>query len=127
MFVISAPYPLLKTTVLLPSALEGNNRALQSSVQTLRAVDGTLRTYILRKRGRKAHNWDFLVSADKAREVKEFIRLYTGSVMRVVDNNGDAYLGWMTMNPLELKGEGRAGGWPGDEAYQITLRLDERV
>lgn len=127
MFVIKAPFPLYKTTVLLPSPEEGNNRALQSSVQTLRAVDGTLYTYVKKKRGRRAHTWDFLVSRAKALEVKEFVRLYAGSVMQAVDQNGDQYLGWMVMNPLEIMGEGRAGGWPSGEAGRITLRLDEKV
>lgn len=127
MFLIQAPFPLFKTTCLLPSPLVGNNRALTATVQTLRAVDGTLYTYIKPKRGRRAYGWDFIVAKDKALEVKEFIRLYGGSVVRCVDHNEESHLGYLTMNPIELMGEGRAAGWPGGEAYKLTIRLEEKV
>lgn len=127
MFLIQAPYPLFKTTCLLPSPEPGNSQGLQSTVQTMRAVDGTLYTFIKKKRGRKAVSWDFLVAVDKANEVKEFVRLYAGSVVRTTDHNGVQQLGTLTINPLELAGDGRAVGWPGGEASRLTLNLDELV
>ncbi len=127
MFRLEGPYPLLKTTVLLPSPQIGNNRALQSTVQTMRSVDGTLRTYIKPKRGRRAFTWDFLVAKDKALEVKEFIRLYAGSMLKATDHNSDVYVGWMVLNPIELAGEGRAASWPGGEAYKLSIRFEEKV
>lgn len=127
MFLIQAPYPQYKTTCLLPSAEPGNNYALQATVKTLRSVNGTLYTHIKKKRGRRAFTWNFVVALDKGLEVKEFVRLYGGAVVRVTDHNGDHFLGNLTMNPLELTGDGRAKGWPGGEAYTLTLNLDELV
>lgn len=127
MFRLQGPFPLLKTTVLLPSFLEGNNRALTSSVQPVRAMDGTLYTYIKTKRGRRVHNWDFRTTKSKADEIKSFVDLYSGQLVRAYDHLGGAYLGYLTMNPIELMGEGRAGGWPSGEVYRFSLQLEEKV
>ena len=51
-FVIQGPYPAMKTTLLLPSPLEGNNKGNSATVQTIRAMDGKVYTYIKSKRAR---------------------------------------------------------------------------
>ena len=53
-FVIQAPYPLLQSTLLLPSPREGNQKNLAATVETMRSMNGKLYTYIKAKRGRKA-------------------------------------------------------------------------
>ena len=73
-FVIQGPYPAMKTTLLLPSPLEGNNKGNSATVQTIRAMDGKVYTYIKSKRARQGFNWDFLASKDKALEAKEFVK-----------------------------------------------------
>lgn len=127
MFLIQAPYPLYKTTCVLPSPQVGNTQALAATVKTQRTVGGLLHTYISPKRGRRALQWDFLGSREKAREVKEFCRRYGGVVIRVTDHNGTVFLGNITFNPFEIAGAGRAGGWPGGEAGTFSLRLEEKV
>ena len=126
-FLVQAPWPALQTTLVTPSPSLGNNKNLASTVQTIRAMDGTVYTYVKSKRGRKVFSWDFLATREKTLEVKEFVRLYAGSVVLVTDHNGDKFRGYMTMNPLELKGEGRAGGYPSGEVYRYTLQLEELV
>jgi len=127
-FVIQGPYPLMKTTLLLPSPNTGNTEQLRASVQTMRAVDGTLYTYIKPKRGRRAFQWSFLTAKEKALEVKEFIAKYAGGLVKTVDHLDEVRIGYITINPLETRGEGRAGGW-GDipEAVSFTIEFEERV
>ena len=127
MFRLEAPFPLARTTLLLPSPEVGNTRKLTATVQTLRAMDGTLYTYIKNKRGRRAHSWDFLVARDKYQEVKEFADLYASKLVRSIDHEGAIRLGYIAVNPLEFTGEGRAGDWPGGEAYRFILQFEERV
>lgn len=127
MFIIQAPYPGLQTTVLLPAAELGNTKNLTSSVQTIRAMDGTLYTYVKSKRARKALTWDIIATKEKTLEVKEFVRRYAGSLTQVTDHSGTKFLGYMVMNPVELVGAGRAGGWPSGEVYSFSLQLEEKV
>jgi len=126
-FIVQGPFPLLQSTLVLPSPREGNQRNLAASIQTMRSMDGTLYTHVKSKRGRKAHSWDFLTTKDKAREAKEFVEQYAGGAVRITDHEGTTITGYITINPLELAGEGRAGGFPSGEVYRWTLSLEEKV
>jgi len=128
MFRIQGPFPGYKSTVIVPNPEMGNSKNLASSVQTLRTMDGTLYTFIKRKRGRKIHKWEFITSRDKAQEVKAFFDAYISNVIRIVDHEDTAHIGYMTLNPIELQGGGRAGGYPGvPEAYRFNIQLEELV
>ena len=96
-------------------------------MQTVRTMDGTLWTYIKKKRGRQVHQWDFMLSYHKSLQVKEFVNLYNSKAVRAYDHNGDEIIGYMTINPIEMSGAGRAGGWPGGEAYTMVLQIEEIV
>lgn len=127
MFLMQSPYPSLQTTLLLPSPQLGNTKNLTSTVQIVRTIDGTPYTYIKPKRGRKQFNWDFLTSKEKALEAKEIVQRYAGSVWKITDHNEDVYIGYVTINPFETSGAGRAGGWPSAEACTFTISFEERV
>lgn len=126
-FIVQGPYPLLQRTLVLPSPREGNQKNLAATVQTMRAMDGTLYTYIKSKRARQVYQWDFLGTKDKARETEQFVEAYSGDAVRVLDHNSTGIIGYITINPLELAGEGRAGGYPSGEVYRWTLSLEEKV
>lgn len=93
----------------------------------VRTGNGDTYTYIKRKRGRQVHQWDFTVSYHKSLEVKEFFKKFGAGKVRVIDHNDEIFIGYANVNPWEAQGEGRAGGWPGDEAYGFTLQLEELV
>lgn len=126
-FIVQGPYPLMQSTLVLPSPREGNQKNLASTVQTIRAMDGKLYTYIKAKRGRMVHQWDFQTTKEKAQEAVEFVELYAGNVIRVTDHEQTSIIGYITINPLDLAGEGRAGGFPSGEVYRWTLSLEEKV
>jgi len=126
-FIVQGPFPLLQSTLVLPSPREGNQKNLAATVQTMRSMNGTLYTYVKTKRGRKVHQWDFVSSKDKGRETVEFVEQYSGGLVRVTDHEGTIHVGYITINPFELAGEGRAGGWPSNQAYRWTLSLEEKV
>ena len=124
MFTIQGPWPNLQTTVIMPSAERANSKNLASSVQTMRTMDGTLYTYIKHKRGRRVHKWDIVVHRPKLLELKQFVKRYAGSVVKVTDHNGDQFTGYVTVNPLEAGGE---GGQPDGGVYRVTVQLEEKV
>ena len=126
-FVIQAPYPLMQSTLVLPSPREGNQKNLASTVETMVSMSGKLSTYIKSKRGRMVWQWDFVGTKDKGRETVEFAKEYAGGLIRITDHENKNHIGYLTVNPLELTGEGRAGGYPSGEVYRWTISFEEKV
>jgi hypothetical protein len=112
----------MRTTLVMPSPREGNQKNIAASVQTMRSMNGTLYTYVKSKRDRKVHVWDFLVTKDKVREVEEFMKLYAGNLARITDHEGTLHLGYLTANPYDFEGQGGS-----NERYGWTLTLEEKV
>ncbi len=127
MFRVEAPYPARTDTLVLRSPNFSNQKNKAHNMVTVRTGDGTLYTYIKKKRGREVHQWDFNVSYKKILEVKAFFKQFGSNLVRVVDHEDTAIIGYLNVNPWEAQGEGRAGGWPGNEAYGFTLQLEELV
>lgn len=123
-FLIQAPYPALASTMLLPPPKMGNNMGLNAEVTIIRMMDGSRRSIIQKAGNKRRHRWPFVLSRDKMEEVQDFILRYRGATFRVAWR-GQIVIGKVNLNPIEFAGDGRAGGWPGDEAYQVTLELIE--
>lgn len=126
-FIMKAPYPGVRTTTVMPSPKWGDSKGLTATVQSMRAVDGTLYTYVKSRNGRKKYNWEFEISRHKALELRAFINSYVGKLIQVIDHDGDTILGYLRNNPFEFAGAGRAGdGWPGGETMTVILEFEER-
>lgn len=126
-FLIKAPYPGVRTTTLLPPPRWGDSKTLTSTIQTMRAIDGTLYTYVKSRNGRKKFQWEFEIARNKALELREFINSYRGALIQVMDHDGDTWIGYLRNNPFEFTGAGRAGAnWPGQETMDIILEFEER-
>lgn len=123
-FRLEAPYPALASTMLLPNPQIGNNIGLLSQVTVIRMMDGSRKTFVKKGGGKRLHRWDFLISRDKMEEFVDFVERYRGDLFRAIWRDR-IIIGKVTVNPVELSGSGRAGGWPGDEAYSVTLELTE--
>lgn len=117
MFIIQGPYPSNTTQIVLPSPRETNTEGLKATVQTIRMDDGTLKTYVKRRGGRKKFRWEFLVGNAKAKELEDYF----------IDNSGDkaivywrdnAYIGNVTLNPFEMSGEVQ-------EYYRAIIEFEE--
>jgi hypothetical protein len=126
-FILRAPYPGVQTTTLLPAPRWGDSKALTASVLRMRAMDGTLYTYVRSKNGKKRLQWEFEISRNKALELREFFNSYHSALIQAIDHDGDSWVGYMLSNPFEFTGAGRAGPyWPGGETMTIRLELEER-
>ncbi len=126
MFILQAPYPALASTMILPSPDIGNNLGLISQVVVVKMEDGGRRSFVKPGGGLRRHRWDFLLSSDKTEEFVDFIERYRGADFRVEWRNR-VIIGKLAINPIELSGQGRAGGWPGGEAYETTLEMIEQL
>lgn len=123
-FKVEAPYPAVASVMLLPSPKIGNNVGLLSEVRVITMMDGSRRSFIKKADDKQRYRWDFTLSSDKREEFEDFIQRYRGSTFRITWR-GETYIGKVTLNPIETTGAGRAGGWPGGEAYRTTLELVE--
>lgn len=125
MFKLEAPYPGYQTTVILPSPNWGNTMGIASSVTTVRAMDGTLYTYVKQKAGRQRIQFDFEISRSKALELRAFIRVYYRTPIRLTDHNDNQWIAYLQSNPFEFAGDSKAEGFPGGETMTITLDFEE--
>jgi len=125
MFMLRGPYPAMQSTVILPSPNWGDSSGIASTLQVLRAMDGTRYTYIHSKDGRKVFQWDFTIARNKALELRAFINAYYRTKVQVIDHNDDIWIGYLINNPFEHAGSGRAVDFPGGETMDITLEFEE--
>lgn len=123
-FRVEAPYPALASTMLLPQPRQANNQGLLSQVSIIRMMDGSRKSFIKKGSGLKLHRYDFVISRDKMEELVDFVQRYRGKLFRIVWRER-VIIGRVSATPIELAGNGRAGGWPGGEAYGVTLEITE--
>lgn len=116
-FVINGPHPSNTSQIILPNPNLSNTEGLASSVQSIRMMDGSLSTYVKRKRGRKRLRWEFTVGHLKAKELEDYVLSNSGKLCTV--NWRQTYFGWLTLNPLEMRGDPI-------EFYRITLEFEEK-
>ena len=126
MFMLEAPYPGYQTTVLLPSPNWGNSEEIAASMSTIRAMDGTLYTYVKQRDGRKRFQFDFEISRNKALELRAFIQSYFRTPIRITDHNSVKWVTYLVNNPFEFAGDSKAEPFPGGETMTITLEFEER-
>lgn len=118
MLTIQGPHPSYTRLIVLPSPQEKNTSSLASTVQTIFMMDGSRKTYVKRKDSRKKFRWSFVVSHSKAKQVEDYFILYSGEPASV-SWDGNTYLGWLTLNPFEMRGQVQ-------EFYEITIEFEEK-
>jgi hypothetical protein len=116
-FTLQAPYPALQTSTVLPNPAFSDGESLTGAVVAKRAIDGTLRTYIKRKGGRRKLTWTFLLRRNKGLELREFIKSYYRSVIKITDHNNRMWVGNFMNDPFEFASSD-------DEARTITLEFE---
>ncbi len=126
MFRIEAPHPGYQTTLILPSPNWGDSMEVAASMTSVRAMDGTLYTYVKQRDGRKRLQFSFEISRAKALEVRAFIKAYYRTSMRLTDHNNVQWIAYLQNNPFELAGNSKAVGFPGGETMTVTLEFEEQ-
>lgn len=117
-----------QTTTLLPNPQFSDAENLVSEIESKRARDGTLYTYVKTKGDRRRLQWTFALTRNKALELRAFILSYFASKVRITDHNGVTWLGNFTDNPFEFDTIRRAAPaicpMPRGEQQQITLTFE---
>jgi hypothetical protein len=123
---LSAPYPLLETTTLLPNPQFSDQEGLMVSVVRKMAMDGTRYTYVKRKGDRRKLKWSFRLTRNKGLELRAFIFAYFASQVKVIDHNGRVWIGNFTSNPFEFDTAERAGPAisPMPRGESVTIEIE---
>lgn len=125
-FLLQGPYPAIVSTTLLPSPDWGDSKALKGTVTYMRAIDGTLYTYVKQKGNKKKLQWTFELSRNKALELRAFLEAYFGEMIKITDHNNDVWIGYLVNNPFEFSTKSAAQRWPGEEAMGVQLEFEEK-
>lgn len=127
MFILQAPIPALEATTLLPNPQFGDSENLTDEVQTKRAMDGTLYTYVKKKTKRRLQ-WSFRLTRNKALELRAFIQAYYAAKIKVTDHNERIWFGYFMDNPFQFDTPGRAAPaispMPRGEYQDITITFE---
>lgn len=128
MFIFQAPHPTLEATTLLPNPQFGDGENLTDEVQVKRAMDGTLYTYVKTKNDRRRLEWTFLLTRNKALELRAFIQAYYATAIKVTDHNERVWAGHFVNNPFEFDTPSRAAPaiapMPRGETQEITIAFE---
>jgi len=128
MFEMSAPYPGLQTTSLLPNPQFSDSESLTDTLDVKRGSDGTLYTYKRTKNLRMKLQWTFLVTRNKGLEIRAFITSYSASKIRIVDHNDRIWIGHFINNPAEFttrdRGAPAISPMPRGETVEVTIEFE---
>lgn len=119
MFLIFGPHPQNSSQVVLPNPLTTNAEGLSNEVIRLRMEDGSLKTFVKRKNGRRKFRWEFVVGQWKAKELEDFVLDHSGK-LNTVQWRDKTHLGYITLNPVELRGDGNG------QTFRIQLEFEEK-
>lgn len=122
MITLEAPFPQLNVACVLPNAKMRDSRAANQSVNVQRTMTGVVYSYV-KNTGKATLRLPFILSRMKALELQEFIRVYYRAQWVVVLHDGTRWLASLLSDPFSTTAEGRAAGWPGGEAVNVTLEL----
>jgi hypothetical protein len=121
--LLQAPWPALETTSVLPNPQFNDIIAPKNSVVIRRAMDGTKRTYV-KSNARCKLNYTFMLSRDKALEVRAFLLSYYRAQIQLVNHLNDHWVGYLLNNPFEFLASSRADGTPGGEMFEFAMEFE---
>lgn len=103
MLILQAPYPGIATTTVLPDPNFDDSEALNQSVTTLYAKDGTVYTYVKSSARSKLH-YDLTLDRMKAEELFAFIQSYYRAPLLLTNHKGEQWSVVFASNPFEYEG-----------------------
>lgn len=120
---LAAPYPTLETFTFLPNPELSDINSPAQSIEIRRSMNNTVRTYVKTSK-RETFSFTFILTRQKALELREFILSYYRSRIHFIDHNGQAWIFFLTNNPFEFNGAGTAQNFPGGEYVTITMTFE---
>lgn len=123
--ILQAPYPALEITTYLPNPKLGDSINRVNSLDYKRSMDGNRFSYVKSKDDRFSLLLTFVLSQNKALELREFYDEYNGDQIKLTNHDGKVYVGYITNNPFELEALRRAAQAPGlNTEHQVQIKFE---
>ena len=124
MIRLYADYPATLAILTLPEAQLGDSTALGDQIQTIRMMDGSIKTHVRKRPNNRTYVLDFDVPREKVIQVQEFIENYLGKKIGVFRDDHDDFVGYLKINPFNYEMQKRAIAAGSNEIAQITLEFE---
>jgi hypothetical protein len=102
--ILQAPWPTLQTTTILPDPEFSDGEGATGGAIPRRTMNNVVRVY-RKTKPRRRLTWQFRLTQPKALELLEFVRAYFGSKVKVTDHNSRQWVGFIMVNPIEIRSE----------------------
>jgi hypothetical protein len=99
---LSAPYPGILQTVVLPAPLWGDTENIASEMRLMRSMNGVTRTYVKTNRNRRLTYTFRLLEREKAIELLNFLKSYDSDKMRIINWKGEVWSVNLLTNPSDF-------------------------
>lgn len=110
-----------KQVLVLPCPLFGDTQSLSDSMVLKKTMTGLIYTYVKQSDLQKL-KYDFLISKNKALEVRSFLQLYYSDRFTMNNWKGENWLVFITNDPIDMV---TSGIWdPGQESVKVTLEFE---
>lgn len=123
-FLFRAPFPDIATVVVMPRPELRDAEIPETRVQLKTAMDGTLRTHVIKQPNRTTYKWIFDLSRKKGLELWEFIRIHAANPWEIV-RDSDSIIVNLKVNPVELEMLKRAVHCTSKDNVNLTLEFEK--
>ena len=127
MLEITAPWPESECRIYLPNPAYGDSESLTSEVNSKRAIDGTLYTYVKTKGQRRKLLFSFTMTRLKAIELSRFLNMYISKQLKIVDHLNRSWVGYITSNPVEFNTAKRGAVGGGGELVNTEIEFEGKL
>lgn len=123
MYEFWGPHPATEVITVMPNAELRDAVSLQSRVLAKVSMSGVQYTNVKKQPDQELYRWQFDCTRVKALEFWEFVKLYIGEKVKVVDHDGNVLVGYFRINPLQLNINKRAVICSSKEAVAIEVEF----
>jgi len=104
MIQLFAPHPDAKQLMYLPNPEWGDVERLESTMQLHRSMNGAVVvTHIRKQVASRSYELDLQLTRMKSLEYLEFLAIWSGVKMKLVDHHAIERIGYVKVNPVELE------------------------
>lgn len=125
---LTGSWDLPAVTIRLPNPEFGDYDSPTNEMKLAKAMDGTVRTFIKTKDGRRKFNFNFRLTRSKLLEVREFYRAHIDDFIRIEDHLNRTWKAKFAINPIDLESTQSYRGAnvqsTGDSIGQVTLEFE---
>ncbi len=125
MTTLQAPAPDYATTIILPSCEMGDFRRTNSIVELRKSIVGTpINTFVTNRGEQRTLELDIKLTRYKSWELFRYFEIHGSDKMRLENYDGEEFIGYLKVNPLELEKIKRILVADSEEEVNVKLEFE---